>query len=105
MAQQRACVIAPAGCGKTHTIAQMIELCDSGVQLILTHTHAGVQSLAKRLKTLKIPSNLYRLDTIMGWALRLALSYPQITGFSKAFPDTHADWHTISIGVTHLLSL
>ena len=105
MEEQRASAVAPAGCGKTQTIAFMVASCDTGVQLILTHTHAGVQSLAKRLKSLNIPLNRYRLDTIAGWALRLARSYPQTTGFAKQVPDSHEDWIAISTGVSNLLTL
>lgn len=105
MAQNQAYVIAPAGCGKTQTIVQMVALNDNGKQLILTHTHAGVQSLAKRLKKLKIPSNCYHLETIAGWALRLARGYPDTTKFSKPFPDDKGDWKVILEGVKQLISL
>ena len=42
-------VVAPAGFGKTHLIADAVKL-SAGRQLILTHTHSGVDALKKKLK-------------------------------------------------------
>ena len=47
--QKRAVIVAPAGYGKTELIVQSVA-CSEGRQLILTHTHAGVDSLRKRFK-------------------------------------------------------
>ena len=44
-------VVAPAGFGKTHTIAQATSL-STGRQLVLTHTHAGVNALRKKMRAL-----------------------------------------------------
>lgn len=42
-------LIAPAGHGKTYSIAQMVCLVEADKpQLILTHTHAGIASLKKK---------------------------------------------------------
>ena len=49
-------ITAPAGHGKTEMIVDMVEHFD-GKQLLLTHTHAGVDSLQKRLNTRKIPKS------------------------------------------------
>lgn len=105
MAEKHACAIAPAGCGKTQTIVEMVTLSDHGKQLVLTHTHAGVQSLAKRFKKLKVSSSRYHLDTIASWSLRLANSYPSITKFSKSYPDADKDWKNILTGVITLLAM
>ncbi|HCI54782.1 MAG TPA: AAA family ATPase [Bacteroidales bacterium] len=78
--QERAVVVAPAGCGKTHIIAESIKYTE-GRQLILTHTHAGVHSIRNKLIKLQIPSNKYRVETIAGFALRYASSYPKICGY------------------------
>ena len=44
-------LIAPAGLGKTYSIAQMISLVEAEKpQLILTHTHAGIASLKKKFR-------------------------------------------------------
>ena len=44
-------LIAPAGHGKTYSIAQMVSSVEADKpQLILTHTHAGIASLKKKFK-------------------------------------------------------
>jgi hypothetical protein len=73
--QERAVVVAAAGCGKTHIIAETIKY-TFGRQLILTHTHAGVHSIRNKLKKLGIKANNYRVETIAGFALRYASAYP-----------------------------
>lgn len=43
---QRAVVVAPPGCGKTELIARAVGCCPSdSKQLVLTHTHAGVDAI------------------------------------------------------------
>ena len=73
--QERAVLVAAAGCGKTHMIAESIKY-TKGRQLILTHTHAGVHSLRNKLKKLNVNPNQYRVETIAGFALRYSISYP-----------------------------
>lgn len=69
-------LIAPAGHGKTHTIGNCVKSCpDDSVQLILTHTHAGIASLRAKLKKLGISNNKYKLETISGFAQRLVFAY------------------------------
>lgn len=60
-------VVAPAGYGKTHTIAICLKY-TKGKQLILTHTHAGVASLKDKIQSQGIPNNLYRVETITSFA-------------------------------------
>lgn len=69
-------LLAPAGHGKTHTIGNCVKLCpDNSVQLILTHTHAGIASLRAKFKKLGISNNKYKLETISGFAQRLVFAY------------------------------
>jgi len=96
-----ASLVAPAGYGKTETIAQFVAQSE-GKQLVLTHTHAGVQSLAKRFKKYSVNSSKFELDTISGWALRMANYYPQSTAFTKGIPSGD-DWPVIVSGVANLL--
>lgn len=77
----RGYVIAPAGCGKTHLIAQAVTHCD-GRQLILTHTHAGVRAILNHLRRQQVPQSQYRVTTIDGFALKYASAFPML-----------ADWH------------
>ena len=69
-------VIAPAGYGKTHSIAEAI----AGYQgkkkvLVLTHTHAGIASLKDKFTQNSLPSTKYHLDTICSFALDLTKTY------------------------------
>ena len=70
-------VVAPAGCGKTHLIAETIKHY-SGTKplLILTHTNAGVVALRGRLDAAGVPTSNFRLSTIDGWAIRLVSTFP-----------------------------
>ena len=45
-------------------------------ELILTHTYAGVYSLMNRFKAKKISSNLYKIETIAGFCLRMVSYFP-----------------------------
>ena len=76
LAAKKGLLIAPAGHGKTHTIGNCVKLCpDNSVQLVLTHTHAGIASLRAKFKKLGISNNKYKLETISGFAQRLVLAY------------------------------
>ena len=60
-------VVAPAGYGKTHAIAECLDYTE-GRQLILTHTHAGVASLKEKIQKQGIAYSQYRVETISGFA-------------------------------------
>ena len=49
LSKKKSLLEAPAGYGKTTSIVKCLEFCE-GKQLILTHTHAGVASLKKKMK-------------------------------------------------------
>lgn len=78
-------LIAPAGFGKTHLIADALNH-QSNRCLVLTHTCAGVNALRTKLRILGVPTSRYRVDTIASWALRLCLSYPQTSGWTIDAP-------------------
>ena len=48
ISRKESLLIAPAGCGKTYTIAECLRYTE-GLHLILTHTHAGVASLKEKM--------------------------------------------------------
>lgn len=79
-------VVAPAGFGKTHLIAEAVSR-SSDKQLVLTHTYAGVNVLRRKLRELRVRSEAFRLDTIAGWALRLCLSYPATSSWAINHPS------------------
>jgi hypothetical protein len=79
-------VVAPAGFGKTHLIAQSVGHANAR-QLVLTHTYAGANALRRKMRELRAPNGSCRIDTIASWALRLSLSYPATSGWSIERPN------------------
>lgn len=71
----KSCLIAPAGFGKTHTIASAIKKID-GKQLVLTHTNRGVDALKRKFLKLKIPKEKYIVKTISSFAKAYTSAYP-----------------------------
>jgi DNA helicase-2/ATP-dependent DNA helicase PcrA len=100
----RASVCAPAGYGKTHLIGQALLAGPDDRHLILTHTHAGVHALHRRLALLGVPRQRYRIDTIAGWALQYATAFPGTTGYTKPAQAFQEDWNAIYSSVTRLLA-
>lgn len=86
----KAFLIAPAGCGKTELLACAVGHLPDQLQLILTHTHAGVRAVRNRLQRLGVPSRSYRVDTIAGFSLRLAVNYPRLSGLADTRPEGDA---------------
>lgn len=78
LAINRGIVTAPAGCGKTHCIADaLVRHVGPKPILVLTHTNAGVAALRARLDRECVPASRYRLYTIDGWAIRLVKTFPK----------------------------
>lgn len=67
-------IIAPAGYGKTHAIAESLNH-TTGVHLILTHTHAGINSIKEKIKKLKISNKKYNIETICGFANKYVTNF------------------------------
>ena len=101
-AARRAVVVAPAGCGKTELIARAIASATSGRDLLLTHTHAGVRALRDRLKRDRTPARRVSVDTIAGWCLRFAASYPSLSGLPTSRP-TGSAWNDVYGAAARLL--
>jgi len=101
--KERAVVIAAAGCGKTHLIAEAVGCQKDGRQLILTHTHAGVRSLRDKLKLLGVSSRLFCVDTIAGFALKYAISFPKTSGLSMFMPVS-SEWNEVYEPATRIIS-
>lgn len=91
----RSFAVAAAGCGKTELLGQLVADQRSGRQLVLTHTHAGVAAIKRRLAELRVPREKFQLDTIAGWCLRYGAAYPAISGYrpgAEADPDWTATY-------------
>lgn len=91
----RSFAVAAAGCGKTELLGLLVADERSGRQLVLTHTHAGVAAIKRRLIDLRVPQEKFHLDTIAGWCLRYGAAYPAISGYrprAEADPDWPATY-------------
>lgn len=100
-------VTAPAGCGKTHLIADALMRHQRPKPiLVLTHTNAGVAALRGRLDGFGVPRQSYRLATIDGWSMRIAGAYPERSGVSMEvfqLSNPRNDYPAISQGVIQLM--
>src|SRR5712691_5062797 len=92
---QRGYVSSPAGCGKTHLIAEAVSLHNTGRELILTHTHAGVDALRRKLRRKSASSAAYHIDSIAAWALGFARAFPKTAGYQAPPDPKNADWEQI----------
>lgn len=99
---RRGYVIAPAGCGKTELIADSVAASDRR-NLVLTHTHAGVGALRARLRAKGVPPRRFSVETITGFCLRFAASYPTSSGWSQDKP-TGKQWDDVQLAATRLFS-
>jgi hypothetical protein len=107
LAIDRGTVTAPAGCGKTHLIAEALSR-HTGPKpiLVLTHTNAGVVALRDRLGSAGVPAKAYRLSTIDGWAMRLVSMFPQRSGGPEgilALANPRTDYPNIRVAAMNLL--
>lgn len=103
----RGAITAPAGCGKTHLIADaLMRHRETQPVLVLTHTNAGVVALRARLDRLGVPASNYRLSTIDGWALRLISTFPLRSGHDPQIVGLHnprTDYPNVRAAAARLL--
>ena len=99
-------VVLPAGAGKTELIARATCFASETArrQLILTHTHAGVDALRARLARLGVAPQSYKLTTIAGWALKWAVHYPSVSGLRATQPSTQDEWDAVYEGARLVLA-
>lgn len=95
-------VVAPAGHGKTHLIAQSAGFA-SGRHLILTHTYAGVNALRQKMRLLNINRRCYHVDTIASWSLRLSIAYKHTSEYRNDRPSEDAHWSKVYCACLRLL--
>jgi superfamily I DNA/RNA helicase len=99
---ERGAIVAPAGHGKTELIANIAAL--GRRTLVLTHTNAGIQAIRSRLKRLRVPQSSVAVDTIAGWSLRYAHSFPGTAKPPAEMPDG-AEWDDVQRGVRAALAI
>jgi hypothetical protein len=107
LAINRGTVTAPAGCGKTHLIAEALTRHGGGKPIVLTHTNAGVVALRRRLDQAGVPAKAYRLMTIDGWAMRLISTFPTRSAHDPSLLQlTHprTDYPNIRVAAATLLN-
>ena len=110
-------IVAPAGCGKTHAIAETVPLIEGRV-LILTHTHAGIAAIKEKLKKKSVPSGKFRIETIAGYAQSYVLAFTPAASIPSRTDKTYypfiysrfkellSRWHiqrTISLTYTNVI--
>jgi len=76
-------VTLPAGAGKTELIAATAaEVAQrDGVSLVLTHTHAGVEALRRRMSKYGVGRDQVVVRTIDSWAYDLIVHFPDLAEF------------------------
>lgn len=94
-------VESPAGCGKTEAIVRTVGDYCSDAQLVLTHTHAGVDALRQRFRQHGVGTAKYHIDTIAGWAWGWVRKYPNNARYEGA--TDIADWNNVYAAMTALL--
>jgi len=83
-------VTLPAGAGKTELIAAAAaEVAkQGGTSLVLTHTHAGVDALRRRMKRYEVASDRVVVRTIDSWSYDLIAHFPKLARLAvPAAPD------------------
>lgn len=94
-------VESPAGCGKTEAIVRTVGTYCTGCQLILTHTHAGVDALRQRFREHNIPPGKFHIDTIAGWCWGWVRRYPSNGDYHES--TEIPAWNEVYTGMSKLL--
>lgn len=97
----RGLVVAPAGCGKTHLIAEAVGK-STGNQLVLTHTHAGVHAIRTKLNAVGVPSGKYHVTTIDSLALCYSNAFPNLAGWDCDCPSGDEEWGALRVAASRL---
>ncbi|MBT2585382.1 UvrD-helicase domain-containing protein [Arthrobacter sp. ISL-95] len=81
----------PAGAGKTELVAAVVSAvaAGGGHVLVLTHTHAGVDALRRRMAKFSVPKGQVSVRTIDAWSFDLIQHYPMLAGLAVA---ADPDW-------------
>lgn len=94
-------VESPAGCGKTEAIVRTVGTYCAGCQLVLTHTHAGVDALRQRFREHNVPTARYHINTIAGWSWGWVRKYPDNAGYRGSIDI--AEWNDVYAAMSSLL--
>lgn len=72
--KNKSLLISPAGYGKTYTIVECVKKAP-GKSLILTHTHAGISAIKKKLLSANVSKDQYQVETITSYAQKYVKSF------------------------------
>lgn len=103
MLSKSAYAIAPAGCGKTELLIDLIKETSVEVkQLVLTHTHAGVHTIKERALRKSLPHNSFDVFTIDSLSYNFVFSFPSLSDYDMRSSE-EPDWIKIRSSFLHLL--
>lgn len=93
----------PAGCGKTQLAANSaaVVAANGGHVLVLTHTHAAVDAVRRRLRSLGISNKQAHVTTIAAWFGGLVKSFPLLSG---VVVGEEVDFDAVDTGALQLFS-
>lgn len=74
LSKNKSLLISPAGYGKTYTIVECVKKVQ-GKSLILTHTHAGISAIKKKLISANVSKDQYQVETITSYAQKYVKSF------------------------------
>ena len=74
----------PAGTGKTELIGRLVQrgAATGRRALVLTHTHAGVDVVRRRLRRFGVPQRAATVRTVDSWSFDLISKMPQLAGIT-----------------------
>ncbi len=74
LSHNKSLLVSPAGYGKTYTIVECLKKVQ-GKSLVLTHTHAGIAAIKKKLQNTGISKDKYQVETITSYAQKYVKSF------------------------------
>lgn len=74
LSKSKSLLISPAGYGKTYTIVECVKKAPDK-SLVLTHTHAGIAAIKKKLLSADVPKDKYQVETITSYAQKYVKSF------------------------------
>ena len=74
LSKKKSLLVSPAGYGKTYTIVECVKKVQ-GKSLILTHTHAGIAAIKKKLLSANVSKDKYQVETITSYAQKYVKSF------------------------------
>ena len=74
LSKKKSLLVSPAGYGKTYTIVECVKKAQ-GKSLILTHTHAGIAAIKKKLLSANVSKDKYQVETITSYAQKYVKSF------------------------------